>query len=1034
MSDWAGLGTFSDIFMYRHLPLLATAALIAAATPPATAASAEIVSLANPSFEDNGIGSGDFLNAQPSGWVRIVSSGRTVGVIGEDRNLVANTPDGIAWLHLQTNGEAPADPPRIGQVIGSLADITFGDPANPKLWLHGLASRRLNESTVIHLTASLYAAPAGATDWTGGTLIDSAVVDTNLANLNDGDPGSIANLALMMDLDNAAAQAAHPGGDYWIVLANTMSRSGQLHLDRINLQTSDTTDPGPVVPPPTPIAAADQVAGDLILFNDNGGWCWYQDERILVDRDNDDLVIASVANYLGYGGEPRDGDMDVTTFKHASGSRTRVTMATIPTLNKGDDHNVAALWQRPDGRYFACYTGHNYGAGYNGGETEPKSFYRSTTLANDGSAWDSELEFTWPENGSGEDDVTYTNLHFMSAEGSGQGRLYNIARADDRTPSIAYSDDQGATWTYGGKLSVSTTGSSYSNGYFVFTSNGVDRIDFMCTEHHPRDYNNSIYHGYIKDGKSYNSLGKVIDDDIFDVTAPAPQDFTRVWATSPVTASSYHHAWTMEVEMIDGQIQGLFTTRHGNVQETERVGDSDHRLFYARFDGASWQTHELCKMGNSLDGKEGDYTGLGSIHPNDASTIYISVEHDPRDATPLPKHEIFKGHTSDQGVTWAWTPITENSTVENFRPIVPAWKDGRTALLWLRGRYPFQRDYEQSVVGLIDRPDEEAALVRYIDADSSNTTLADGSPLFATGPSDSNGSADNQWHQHTGLGNGGSAYTASDSGTENAPAIRTRLSGLADGTYDVYAYFWSRPADDWRIRAGFSTGELLVFRRYSCQQAEVVQFTAPVSVLDSSQALYRAYVGRRIVSGGAAVDVSIDDFGGAASAGSQRSAYDGIGVAEVLPALEIEDGQSFVLPSDSGPYAFISNAGSLTVKGSSDLEVAGAFTNDGFLDLLGFTGALPAGFVNSGSILDASNAELGTAISRSGDSIELSVAGYAGHFYQAQYSSTLAPGDWQDFGPVRAGQGPQGSSSPLAFQDTNILLSEAARFYRVWID
>ena len=36
------------------------------------------------------------------------------------------------------------------------------------------------------------------------------------------------------------------------------------------------------------------VNGDLITFNDSGGWCWYQDERAIVDTDTNQLIIGSV--------------------------------------------------------------------------------------------------------------------------------------------------------------------------------------------------------------------------------------------------------------------------------------------------------------------------------------------------------------------------------------------------------------------------------------------------------------------------------------------------------------------------------------------------------------------------------------------------------------------------------------------------------------------------------------------------------------------------------------------------------------------
>ena len=36
---------------------------------------------------------------------------------------------------------------------------------------------------------------------------------------------------------------------------------------------------------PTDGEVVDQVSGNLIQFNDNGAWCWYQDERAVIDND-----------------------------------------------------------------------------------------------------------------------------------------------------------------------------------------------------------------------------------------------------------------------------------------------------------------------------------------------------------------------------------------------------------------------------------------------------------------------------------------------------------------------------------------------------------------------------------------------------------------------------------------------------------------------------------------------------------------------------------------------------------------------------
>src|SRR5689334_2379728 len=53
---------------------------------------------------------------------------------------------------------------------------------------------------------------------------------------------------------------------------------------------------------------------NLITFNDNGAWCWYQDPRILHDPANNTLLICSVAASEGLNGDSRSGDIDLTTY------------------------------------------------------------------------------------------------------------------------------------------------------------------------------------------------------------------------------------------------------------------------------------------------------------------------------------------------------------------------------------------------------------------------------------------------------------------------------------------------------------------------------------------------------------------------------------------------------------------------------------------------------------------------------------------------------------------------------------------------
>jgi hypothetical protein len=176
-------------------------------------------------------------------------------------------------------------------------------------------------------------------------------------------------------------------------------------------------------------------------------------------------------------------------------------------------------------------------------------------------------------------------------------------------------------------------------------------------------------------------------------------------------------------------------------------------------------------------------------------------------------------------------------------------------------------------------------LVNYVDAGPSNTMYANGAALQTSTPSGSNGPTDNLWHERTGVGNGNSVITSSESGFENAPLLKTTIDGLGDGTYDVFAYFWSGADEDWRLQAGLESDNLIDFRKFGSQRAEESQFTT----IDATTAnghdllLYRAYLGRSEVLDGADVDVFIDDWQ-SFNGGAIRSWYDGVGYSLVSAA------------------------------------------------------------------------------------------------------------------------------------------------------
>ncbi|MDZ7261252.1 MAG: T9SS type A sorting domain-containing protein [candidate division KSB1 bacterium] len=620
--------------------------------------------------------------------------------------------------------------------------------------------------------------------------------------------------------------------------------------------------------------ARDIVDGNLIQFNDNGAWCWYQDERAVVDVAGGKLIIGSDASGAGVGGSSRNGNIEAVIYDLQTGLLQKFVL-----MKAGcDDHNAPAFLVRPDGKYLAMYAQHY----------DTASRYRIY----DGSQWSAEHQFDWNSIPGGTDfSTTYSNLFYLSAE----DKVYNFVRCYARSPNMMISTDQGDTWTYGGLLTQPDISIGYVNGYFKYSSNGIDRIDFVGTEHHPRDYNTSIYHGYVKNGQSFKSDGTLLDSDISDKSAPKPADFTLVFAANTVVKGiTMTRCWTIDLQIYeDGTLATIFKARAND-------NEMDHRFFYARYDGSSWTSTYLGKAGSKMYSSEQDYVGLGALHPNDPNTIYISTPFDPRDDSNLTVREIFKGVTTDHGATWNWTPITQKSVRDNFRPIVPAWDENNTALLWWRGTYYTAQRFDAAVVGILDRHSETVGLMSYVDATPANTFFSDGSPLVFTGPDANKGATDNQWHQRTGFGNGGSVLTSAEIGGENAPTLKTQVMLLTAGIYDVWVNFWANPTADWRIKAGLSSSGMQLFRQMACKQVENGDHDSTLVLSGSGNTfLYQAYLGRVQVSANDTLEVFVDDE--AIQVGTQstlvgdvaRTWYDGISYARVNTVSHVTENRQF---------------------------------------------------------------------------------------------------------------------------------------------
>ena len=192
--------------------------------------------------------------------------------------------------------------------------------------------------------------------------------------------------------------------------------------------------------------------------------------------------------------------------------------------------------------------------------------------------------------------------------------------------------------------------------YLKYAQDKQGTIHFIATEDHPRNYDNSIYHGYLRDGQIYFSDGKPAAK-LSTTTEPSMNawDLTRVFA-----GDADNVAWTVDIEC-DNQDRPyiVFSVQKDGRGLSKGKGGMDLRYYYGRWDGTKWQVNEMAYAGTRLYPGEDDYPGLAALDPNDPNIVYISTDADPKSGKPLISaadgnrhYELFKGISSNNGITW----------------------------------------------------------------------------------------------------------------------------------------------------------------------------------------------------------------------------------------------------------------------------------------------------------------------------------------------------------------------------------------------
>jgi hypothetical protein len=458
----------------------------------------------------------------------------------------------------------------------------------------------------------------------------------------------------------------------------------------------------------------------LVTLAPDGAYTWYNDPRALFHNGR-----------LYFGCVRGDGASMLGMFDPQTGAAAPLWTS---TWSQYDDHDNPGLLSLQDGRLLAIYARHN--------SANTFSYRRSlSTQPLYPGLWGAEQ--TLPSTGAG---VTYANPCQLADEA---GKVYNFCRDLNFNPTVLTSADAGNSWS-APQLFIKT-GAGSIRPYVKYASDYAARIDFLYTDGHPRDVNNSLYHAYYRDGAVYKSDGTFLKSfGDLPLLHDSGERGTVIYQYSAADTADFNdhipsgRAWCWEITYQTNTAPACVFT----VQRDQVAGPawSDDRIYYyyARWTGTGWQKRFIAQAGRPLYDTEDDYAGGIALDPEDPSAVYISSDAaNPFDLTTItnvplgPRYELYKGVTTNGGLSFSWSALTTNSAVDNFRPYVPRHREARPALIWFRGSYPTFTSFRTSVVGLFTNTFPRVDLIGYwpLDVTNGGTTpdLALGNPLTING-------------------------------------------------------------------------------------------------------------------------------------------------------------------------------------------------------------------------------------------------------------------------------------------------------------
>ena len=289
--------------------------------------------------------------------------------------------------------------------------------------------------------------------------------------------------------------------------------------------------------------------------------------------------------------------------------------------------------------------------------------------------------------------MNYSNLLQLSSDDA----LYNFFSLYNQSPSLIVSKDQGKSW--GNEMVFMRQGGTGTSPYMRLCSNGIDRIDILYTNGHPRtETQNSIYHLYFKDHSFFRTDGSRIASLNELIHGPLlPTSGTQI---SNGSISGPGWVWDIEYDTDHNPVAAFITSADGKE-------GMDLRYYYAKWNAnkGKWFVQQIAYAGNHLYVPENHFAGGITIDPENSSAVYISSNVDPvtgRSVTGS-HYQIYRGVTSDGGNSWDWKQLTNDDDRDNLRPIVPKGHNFEFCVIWFSQKISPGKGFDSEIRGIFEK-------------------------------------------------------------------------------------------------------------------------------------------------------------------------------------------------------------------------------------------------------------------------------------------------------------------------------------------